>query len=71
MKKNIDKEIVMKTNKKTRVAVLITAVLVVLLFSSCAFLEGMTVSPDKPSRSLSVGDRVGDKTIVWENTGAC
>ena len=60
----------MKTNRKTRVAVLITAALIVLLFSGCAFLEGMAASPDRPSRSLSVGDRVGDKTIVWENTGA-
>ena len=41
----------MKTNKKARAVVLITAVLVALLFSSCAFLEGMTVSPDKPSSS--------------------
>ncbi len=51
-------------------AALIAAALIVLLFSSCAFLEELAVSPDKPSRSLSVGDRVGDKTIVWVNTGA-
>lgn len=58
-------------NNKTRAAVLITAALIALLFSSCAFLEGIAASENKPAlRSLAVGDRVGDKTIVWENTGA-
>ncbi|WP_255823525.1 hypothetical protein [Treponema putidum] len=60
-----------KTQNKMRAAVLITTALIALLFSSCAFLEGMAVPEDKPAvRQLAVGDRVGDKTIVWENTGA-
>lgn len=54
MKKNIYKEIIMKTNRKTRVAMLITAALIVLLFSGCAF-GGLAASRiDRQGLFLSV-----------------
>jgi len=63
----------MKTNNnKTRAAVLITAAVIALLFSSCAFLEGLTLPEEKPTpeKSYSAGDTLNGKTIVWVNTGA-
>lgn len=44
-----------------------------LVLHGCFFLGEALIPEDSSparSKSLSVGDRVGDKTIVWENTGA-
>lgn len=70
-------------NNKMRYAVLIIAVLIGLIFSSCAFLEELIISDNSsasssstqsrqstPSKSYYAGDILNGKTIVWVNTGA-
>nr|WP_230974287.1 MULTISPECIES: hypothetical protein [Treponema] len=48
----------------------VTALVMLFTLHGCFLFDGMIVpSEPVPERSLSVGDRVGNKTIVWENTG--
>lgn len=55
-------------------AALAIAVLFACVFTGCFLLGEVTVSEKAPepapAKVLTVGDKVGEKTIVWENTGA-
>ena len=53
---------------------LVMVALLTLSFTGCFLFEQAVVpstptTPSAPARSLAVGDKVGEKTIVWENTG--